>query len=61
MVLVFNWIIIYAISSIYLKKKEKVKAKLKTLFFTHFYIPKVYFNFAICLFNLYIIIVIKYI
>jgi len=60
-ILIFSWIIIYIINNIYLKKIKKIKAKLKTLSFIYFYILKVYFNFTICLFNLYIIIIIKYI
>ena len=60
-ILVFSWIIIYIISSIYLKKEKKAKVKLKISFFAHFCILKVYFNFAIYLFNLYIIVIVKYI
>ena len=37
------------------------KVNLKILFFAYFYILKIYFNFAIYLFNLYIIINIEYI
>jgi len=44
-----------------LKKKEKVKVKLRTLFFAYFYILKNYFDFTIYLFNLYIIVNVKYI
>jgi len=59
MVLVFGWIIVYTIGS--LKKKKRIKAKLKILFFAYFYMLKVYFDFAIYPFNLYIIVVIEYI
>ena len=51
--------IVYVIGS--LKKREKVKVKSKISSFIYFCILKVYFDFAICLFNLYIIVSIKYI
>ena len=61
MVSVLSWMIVCAIGSVCLRKREKARAKLKTSSFAHLYMPKVYFDFTICPFSLHVIVVVEHI
>ena len=44
-----------------LRKRERARAKLRTSSFAHLCVPKVYFDFAICPFSLYVIVGVEHI
>ena len=44
-----------------LRKRERARAKLKTSSFAYLYVPKDYFDFAICPFSLHVIVGVEHI